>query len=520
MNLEELARRDEHDHPGYSLTAWYDAALPFYKVTLQALFQVEQPLPAIDQYTLRLLDMGISSAHEVSTVLGLDHPVIYATMERLERNGHITIIPADSVTKRKESVSITNSGRALLATLIFLRPEEDTLSLCIDGITGEYGPDQYLLRGRDVRELGLHQVKTYHLPPTLDSLDAVKIRRVWKDNQRGFNKKEKKEFLEVRVIEKAYVTYKNVRVLQYVHNEHGAILLHVYDGAQRTPKHEAALLKMQQEGIQVLQAEKIDAFPTKSDDEINDLWEDLYKRAQRRTIERREIQQAIRSRSQQLDEINTARSTIIPTSDVELQSQTSQEGDPGSQQVNVEATSETHRLNRELGLLQEQLREHEKEHSLVEVLSMTDHRPRLVAALQEANKELIIISPWIAEIAVNNSLVHEIKESLGRGVKVVIGYGFERTPTEDEKRTRRVLEELKKGDKGKNLLLKRLQDTHAKVVVCDNKYMIVTSFNWLSFAGRQDWGNRVELGILTRDEGAIQQMKNRLSSLLQMHLHN
>ena len=44
--------------------------------------------------------------------------------------------------------------------------------------------------------------------------------------------------------------------------------------------------------------------------------------------------------------------------------------------------------------------------------------------------------------------------------------------------------------------------------------MIVTSFNWLSFAGRSDLGNRVEFGVLMRDKAAVADMKMRLSQMM------
>jgi hypothetical protein len=40
----------------------------------------------------------------------------------------------------------------------------------------------------------------------------------------------------------------------------------------------------------------------------------------------------------------------------------------------------------------------------------------------------------------------------------------------------------------------RLGDTHAKVLVCDSRFSIVTSFNWLSFRGDDSLGFRDERG--------------------------
>ena len=55
MNIDELAKTHENDHPGYHLTNWYEGAFPLFNVHMQVLFQVEQPLPAIDRFVLRVL---------------------------------------------------------------------------------------------------------------------------------------------------------------------------------------------------------------------------------------------------------------------------------------------------------------------------------------------------------------------------------------------------------------------------------------------------------------------------------
>ena len=54
------------------------------------------------------------------------------------------------------------------------------------------------------------------------------------------------------------------------------------------------------------------------------------------------------------------------------------------------------------------------------------------------------------------------------------------------------LEKLAKGYK--NFKFKRLGDTHAKVLLKDDDYFVLTSFNWLSFRGDPQRPFREELG--------------------------
>jgi hypothetical protein len=67
---------------------------------------------------------------------------------------------------------------------------------------------------------------------------------------------------------------------------------------------------------------------------------------------------------------------------------------------------------------------------------------------------------------------------------------------QDNEHQIRVVGHLEKlADKYEGLRIKRLGDTHAKVLVSDHVFGVVTSFNWLSFRGTQSRAFRDERGI-------------------------
>ena len=49
-------------------------------------------------------------------------------------------------------------------------------------------------------------------------------------------------------------------------------------------------------------------------------------------------------------------------------------------------------------------------------------------------------------------------------------------------------------------------------MIKDNEYMVITSFNWLSFKGDPNKGFRQETGYYTESKEAIKQMKANLSN--------
>jgi hypothetical protein len=90
-----------------------------------------------------------------------------------------------------------------------------------------------------------------------------------------------------------------------------------------------------------------------------------------------------------------------------------------------------------------------------------------------------------------------LEAALARGVSVHIGWGISQDEREGPDAHPRALARLETLAKSySNLVLRRLGDTHAKVLICDRRYVIVGSFNWLSFRGDPKRTFRDEQGTL------------------------
>ena len=144
------------------------------------------------------------------------------------------------------------------------------------------------------------------------------------------------------------------------------------------------------------------------------------------------------------------------------------------------------------------------------VLSTYDHRPLLLDALQNAHKSVVIISPWIKSSGLNNQILSLIDKAVQRKTRVIIGYGISEKEDSD-KWIIKSLNKIKEKKYGDYLELVRLSNTHEKVLIKDNEFMVITSFNWLSFKGDPKRGFRQETGFYTESKEAIAQMKENLS---------
>jgi phosphatidylserine/phosphatidylglycerophosphate/cardiolipin synthase-like enzyme len=325
-----------------------------------------------------------------------------------------------------------------------------------------------------------------------DQIEIVRLNRVWLETRRSLPKSDQsKELLDVLEIENWFLGYRTMRVLQYINRNNGNLIVHVYDGVERSSRHEIALLKMEEEGLHSLRAE-VKRGPEEIPDPIIEVIdEELFQAAKRKALEIPKLEQNISKKEQQIEETEDIKRTSPKNED------------------SLQSDQQERELREEINRLKQQINQLEEAAPTIRILSMTEHRPMLLEALRDAKRRVVIVSPWLSPTAVDQELRTLIEQTIARGVEVWMGYGFG-DPDHREEHTLKLLHRIQKGRGGKNLRLRRLAESHAKVVICDEAYMITTSFNWLSFAGDPNRGNRVEFGTLTRDPKAVRAMLDRI----------
>lgn len=137
--------------------------------------------------------------------------------------------------------------------------------------------------------------------------------------------------------------------------------------------------------------------------------------------------------------------------------------------------------------------------SAVRILTVAEHHPLLMDAIETATNRLLIISPWIRRDVVNEHFIEKLAECLDRGVTTYIGYGIgDRDKNKEiDRECQRDLSRL--ASAYTNFRFLRLGNTHAKILLKDDAYFVVSSFNWLSFRGdprrpfREELGNMVSI---------------------------
>lgn len=159
------------------------------------------------------------------------------------------------------------------------------------------------------------------------------------------------------------------------------------------------------------------------------------------------------------------------------------------------------------------------------ILDTADHRPALEQAIKDATRNLIIISPWIRPAAVDQEMLDWFRKGMERNkeLRITIGYGIEdEEPDRRGQQTRKArgqeeaisrLHGVSQEFRGR-LRLVKIGNTHEKIVVVDERYAIITSFNFLSFNPRPGKAVRRETGLRMTDETQVQALRSRLLKIL------
>lgn len=138
-------------------------------------------------------------------------------------------------------------------------------------------------------------------------------------------------------------------------------------------------------------------------------------------------------------------------------------------------------------------------------LEVGEHKRYFIYVLKNAKKHIYIQSPWVRH-NVLEIYKEYIQSALEKGVKITIKYGMQKRSQKDkqeiDEEVLAYLNELKA--KYQNFSLKHDYD-HSKILICDDEFMIVGSFNWLSF-GEENKGSealRGETSTINKNKDSI-----------------
>jgi hypothetical protein len=160
-----------------------------------------------------------------------------------------------------------------------------------------------------------------------------------------------------------------------------------------------------------------------------------------------------------------------------------------------------------------------KQHSYDLVSGRNESRQIFLEALAQSQQRLILVCPWLTDYAIDNDVRNLLIAALSRGVSIDIGWGHLSDVKNNivplSKQTLLNSKAKKWGgysavnwvyelqDEYKNLLTLKILGTHEKFLVCDRKFAMLGSHNYMTSGNSS---NERELGVKTDSPETIDKL--------------
>lgn len=495
ISSEDLCRYDNRS--GFDLVSCQEVGLPVYKITVDILTQIRKPIPPIEEFVLRSIDSGLSSEEEITAFLGLELSTTREAMVNLRLSEDIDLIAPDS--SQIQIWRLTKKGERTLREAKIIVPEERTFDINFDGllrIPRWYGQmENKLLKPRVMRNEGIVEIEpSPKHPPELSDLsikDIDKIIREILENSQGRKKNQNElDILALKAIERRQRFSQPSTALVYKAKDSDEVqVAFIVDGILSSD-HETAFARSN--GAKKIRSQILSAL---RQNEPLKLAEDLLGQefVSENLVDPDTITSKITEAKAKIEaQIEVAQEKLDRTDNKDEKSELIQQLKESKQQI-LQLQSQMDSMRASVPM---------------RWLGVYEHRPLLERALKDTQKRLMIMSPWIRANSVNRWFLQQFENLLKRGVQVSIGYGL---GEKDENRYPRDIEAEKALQKlanqySESFILKRLGDTHAKILISDTNFAVTTSFNWLSFKGERDRTFRDERGTLVSDPQKIDEL--------------
>ena len=491
LEPNDIARR-YGTKPGFQLVDYLHAALPVFVIPIEAIVIASKPLGLVDEFLLRSITENINTLPMLSGFLGLDELFVKKRLGELIAGDLIGYAPEPNGVA---VARITSKGQDALKKAMLVQPKRESFVLAIDGITRQPLAVRRdgLLTGVDARAYGLKEIRAFpdDKAPEFEDLAALDLTQAV---AQGVKKEKSIEKVMALVhVGKRMRRFQEATMLIF-RSERGREI-HVDFFIDGRPHKQITDAFARHDGVKSLHIlEQVEDSVAKTKSEIASVLPGFL------------TEQAVQAAA-------VARAPLQPI--------VAQVGAIESKIVEKEFAIEDSTSRTEIEQLKKQIENLKAERTKVETdlnsidirhLEVHEHRPLFMRSLDIAKTRLLIVSPWITDRVMNNLRLQRIRALVDRGVEVFVGYGIgddnNQRPGKDKgEQAIRFLFDLAR--RKPNLHFVDFGDTHAKILLVDDKYAVIGSFNWLSFEGDPRKGFREEMSYYVNVKAEIEKLFQR-----------
>ncbi len=504
FDAEAIAMRYAN-RPGCRFVGFKAVGICVFALKLRTIVLESSDIPPIEEFVLRFLNAGVETPRDLSRLLGLEPRLIERRLVELRRSELIEVAGDDQTPRDAIRCQLTDKGREAAHVLQRKVMQEVTLpdviyhGLLRRPVQCGVGAKRTYLRPKEAKERDLELIRAIpNRAPRIDEIDVAELDKVVKWSVRPRPGEPVQDVVAVK------------SVLRPIQTRYEPGVMIEFETIDRSKTRQVAFAV---EG-QLLEEYETAFAHAKGPELLKEILTSQPETFEERT--RREIPPHIRSRLGRLDDVEALAARAASAKQELVDAQERME-DPGR--------ADTREVQREeIARLQERISEIEAERTRrkTKYLWTPEIREKLWEALDTCEERLLILSGFINSDVVDESFESALRKALGRGVRVWIGYGFDKgTRRGDEQRQQaswveaeRRLNRLK-ADFPDLIDHRDVGRSHEKRVICDNSFTFGGSFNFLSFSGEQRGRGKVrhEGADLIEDPEYCQELYDRYLNL-------
>lgn len=473
MNAVDVARRLAHARSGSALVSYREVALPLFRLDCELLVLERKEVPPMQEFVLRAVEAGLREPRDIAGLLGIEESVVVGAAAELLRSDSLMLAPDQD--DRTNHLRLTKKGKQAAADAAQVQAVEVEVPIWIDGLTREVlsvsGRNLAAFRASQASDRGLVEISAFpRKRPGLENVPFEAVRAVFAEE--GFGRRLQREVIGITGLGTARRYAREAVALAYHAPGEAEPVIHLAVNGEISEKHDVAYARAREHSALRLTPEH---WTPAGDALAGEVTVELLQQAEQ-APDAEVLERARETQFEESEELRVAASAAPPDQLRELQGR----------------LAESEARERELRASLENIS--------VRQVQVYEHRGYLARALEEAKHRVMIVSPWIRHEVVNDEFVMRLREVLKRGVQLWIGYGIVKTggdrPGAKGEGDREAVAKLRRlaGDYPDLFQLTRMGDTHAKVLICDSRFSVITSFNWLSFRGDTQLEFRDERG--------------------------
>jgi PLD-like domain len=436
---------------------------PFYVVMLDLTYLSNRRLELQEEFVIKCITNGLGEKNQISHFLGVDEHFVEKVLSGL--------ISKELIIKQ-EHLKVTELGLEALEMQFVLDTVSETETFYIEALSGKL---HNYFQCKQVEKNNANCLKGIIRKPKkveniVDYYEEIEKYLGMLDSQKQI------QLIQVNNIEKVYPQWHEVILVFYKNSpDDNEVGYETFSRGNIDVTYRKTIEKLYSQGEKILG--NILKFETITDDEKADI-----------QLSNNEVIKGITKND--VETVERLAVKINALNDTDLF---------------IDSTSQS--INEQRKTLKRQLDEIKTQSKISEIIHTPEHRDYLFKALKEAKNRVMIVSPWIRSYVVNNDFLSNLESTLKRKIKVYIFYGMKQKSGWGQQNDTAAIKELNNlAYNYNNFDFKEVQNTHRKIIVCDNNFGIVTSFNFLSFRADPNLTYRDELGVILRDKDTVESL--------------